>query len=52
MVDLQDPLVDVHGVHEREGILETRWWDRTELESTEETVFPEELAKELMKISS
>jgi ADP-ribose pyrophosphatase YjhB (NUDIX family) len=45
-------LVGVQGVHEREGILEMRWWDRAELESTKEPVFPEELAAELMKISS
>jgi 8-oxo-dGTP pyrophosphatase MutT (NUDIX family) len=44
-------LVDVRGVHEREGILEMRWWDRTELESTKELVFPEELATKLRKIS-
>jgi len=49
---LQDPLADVHRVHEREGILETRWSRQPELESTDEPVFPEELAKELKKISS
>ena len=38
-------------VHEQEGILEMRWWTATELESTGELVFPEEIASQLRKIS-
>jgi 8-oxo-dGTP diphosphatase len=43
---------EVEKVHGQEGILEIRWWTTTEIESTSERVFPEELASELEKISS
>jgi len=42
----------VRKVHEQEGILEMRWWTATELESTGELVFPEEIASQLRKISN
>jgi hypothetical protein len=32
--------------------MEMRWWTTTEIESTSERVFPEELASELKKISN
>jgi 8-oxo-dGTP pyrophosphatase MutT (NUDIX family) len=37
--------------HEREGILETRWWTIADLQSTNEVVFPEELPIRLMQRS-
>jgi len=39
-------------MHEQEGIVEARWWSIPEIESTEEPVFPEELASELRKVAS
>jgi 8-oxo-dGTP diphosphatase len=42
----------VRKVHDQEGILEMRWWMATELESTSEVVFPEEIGSELRKISN
>jgi 8-oxo-dGTP pyrophosphatase MutT (NUDIX family) len=39
-------------IHGQEGILEMRWWTTAEIESTNEPVFPEELASELRKISN
>src|ERR1700691_1345779 len=42
---------EVETGHGQEGILEMRWWTITEIESTGEPVFPEELASELKKIS-
>ena len=42
-----DLLSDVQAAHNKEGILETRWWSVAELESTEETFFPEDLAAKL-----
>jgi 8-oxo-dGTP diphosphatase len=47
--DLSD---SVRKVHDQEGILEMRWWTATELESTSELVFPEEIASELRNISN
>jgi ADP-ribose pyrophosphatase YjhB (NUDIX family) len=44
-------LVGVEAVHRREGILETRWWTRAELESASEPLFPEELAAKLNTFS-
>jgi ADP-ribose pyrophosphatase YjhB (NUDIX family) len=43
---------EVEKVHGQEGIMEMRWWTTTEIESTSERVFPEELASELKKISN
>ena len=43
---------EVRKAHQDEGILEMRWWTATELESTSEPVFPEELASQLRKISN
>ncbi len=43
---------DVEKVHRQEGILEMRWWTTAEIESTDEPVFPEELASELNKLSN
>jgi hypothetical protein len=37
----------VQTTHDREGILETKWWTIADLESTREPVFPEGLASEL-----
>ena len=48
----QDLLTGVASIHQQEGILETRWWSRAELEATSEPVFPEELATQLSRISS
>ena len=42
---------DVQREHEREGILETRWWTTIELDSTNERVYPEELSLRLREIS-
>jgi ADP-ribose pyrophosphatase YjhB (NUDIX family) len=42
---------EVRKAHHDEGILEMRWWTTTELESTKEPVFPEELAFQMRKIS-
>jgi 8-oxo-dGTP diphosphatase len=42
----------VRKVHNQEGILEMRWWPATELESTSELVFPEEIASKIRKISN
>jgi 8-oxo-dGTP diphosphatase len=42
---------EVLEVHEREGILEIRWWTPAELQSTKEPVFPDEIVSELKKIS-
>jgi len=38
---------DVEAVHRREGIRETRWWSLAEIETTEELVFPSDLASQL-----
>lgn len=40
-------LAVVQSIHQQEGILEARWWMRSELEATTEPVFPEELATQL-----
>ena len=50
--ELPDLSDSVRKVHDQEGILEMRWWTATELESTSEVVFPEEIASELRKISN
>jgi ADP-ribose pyrophosphatase YjhB (NUDIX family) len=42
---------EVKKVHKREGIVEARWWTTAEIEASEESIFPEELALELRKIS-
>jgi hypothetical protein len=42
--------VDVQGIHEQEGILEMKWWTEAELESTSESVFPEDLASQLRRM--
>ena len=42
---------EVRNVHEREGILEIRWWTPAEIESTSEPLFPDEIVSELKKIS-
>ena len=34
----------VRAIHNREGILEHRWWSLPQLESHAETIFPEDLA--------
>ncbi|HKD82184.1 MAG TPA: NUDIX domain-containing protein [Candidatus Angelobacter sp.] len=47
---LPDLSSEVREAHHKEGILEIRWWTATELESTSEPVFPEELASRLSKI--
>jgi ADP-ribose pyrophosphatase YjhB (NUDIX family) len=38
-------------IHEKEGILETKWWTLKDLESITEPLFPEGLALEIKKIS-
>lgn len=38
--------------HEQEGIVEMRWWTTSAIASTSESVFPEELASKLEKISN
>jgi 8-oxo-dGTP diphosphatase len=48
--ELPDRSEGVRKFHDQEGILEMRWWTATELESTSDVVFPEELASELRKI--
>jgi ADP-ribose pyrophosphatase YjhB (NUDIX family) len=45
-------LAGVQAVHEREGILEARWWTRAELEGTTEVLFPKELSIRLGDIST
>ena len=50
--ELPDFSESVRKVHDQEGILEMRWWTASELESTNERVFPEEIASELRKISN
>jgi hypothetical protein len=45
-------LAGVAATHGREGILETRYWSRSELERTAERVFPEDLAARLAAISN
>jgi 8-oxo-dGTP pyrophosphatase MutT (NUDIX family) len=47
LLDLSD---GVRKFHDQEGILEMRRWTATELESTGDVVFPEELTSELRKI--
>lgn len=42
---------EVRENHEREGILEMRWWATAEIESTIEPVFPHEIVSELKKLS-
>ena len=37
----------VETFHEKEGILEIRWWSLAALDGTDEIVFPEELASKL-----
>jgi 8-oxo-dGTP pyrophosphatase MutT (NUDIX family) len=49
--ELPRPSSDVQKVHFQEGILEMRWWTATEIESTSEPVFPEDLASQLRKLS-
>ena len=39
-------------VHKREGILEVRWWTIPEIESTTETVFPENLPSALRSLAN
>jgi 8-oxo-dGTP diphosphatase len=48
----QDLLQGVQAIHQREGILEARWWTPTELEATTEPLFPEELPTRLRRIST
>jgi ADP-ribose pyrophosphatase YjhB (NUDIX family) len=47
--ELSSLLHDVERAHNEEGIREVRWWTVRELETTEETVFPENLAEELCR---
>ena len=44
-------LFNVRSTHEREGIVETKWWTIGDLEATKEPVFPEDLAPQLKAIS-
>lgn len=46
--DFSRLLCDVQDVHRRESILEARWWTLTDLKSSTQTVFPEELGEELI----
>jgi 8-oxo-dGTP diphosphatase len=50
--ELPDLSDSARKVHNQEGILEMRWWTATELKSTSELVFPEEIASELKKVSN
>ena len=50
--ELPDLSDRVRKFHDQEAILEMRRWTATELESTSEVVFPEEIASELRKISN
>jgi 8-oxo-dGTP diphosphatase len=50
--ELPDLSSDVQKVHVQECILEMRWWTVTEIESTTEPVFPEDLASQLRKLSN
>jgi 8-oxo-dGTP pyrophosphatase MutT (NUDIX family) len=43
---------DVQKTHEREGIVEMRWWTTSAIASTREPVFPEDIVSELQKISN
>ena len=43
----QELLRGVQAIHQQEGILEARWWTRSELQATTEPVFPEDLATRL-----
>ena len=42
----------VRKMHEKEGIVEMRWWSASAIASTSEPVFPEGLAAEIKKLSS
>jgi 8-oxo-dGTP pyrophosphatase MutT (NUDIX family) len=50
--ELPDLSDRVRKVHDQEGILEMRWWTASELESTSELVYPEEIVAALRKISN
>jgi 8-oxo-dGTP pyrophosphatase MutT (NUDIX family) len=50
--DLSGLLANVQEIHREESISETKWWTLSELESTDEQVFPEELATELRQRST
>jgi ADP-ribose pyrophosphatase YjhB (NUDIX family) len=47
--ELPEPSTQVKKIWEREGILKTKWWSIQELESTKETLFPEDLPSQLRK---
>lgn len=36
--------------HDREGIVEARWWSTEEIEATSEPIFPEGLTSQLKKL--
>lgn len=43
-------VTDVADAHREEGILEFRWWSTGELETTDETVFPTDLAERIASL--
>ena len=45
------PLGDVASMHVSDGILESRWWTRSELDATEQSVWPKGLAGLLRRLA-
>jgi len=46
----REPIGDLRAEHEADEILEWKWWPRTELESTKESMWPPQLAELLRQL--